>query len=128
MNINDTNIEILRNNVGGGQGAATAYGFRINDDGFEIEPGGAGVNRRPAYYGKTIGAAEFTDPDHIPNVRYVDDAIAGAGGDYETAQTYTVSNVTPDRVFDPTATTPNETAHVLATLIQDLKNLTDILL
>ncbi len=38
----------------------------------------------------------------------------------QTGQTYTVSNVTPDRTFDPTLTNLNEVAMVLATLLSDL--------
>lgn len=38
-----------------------------------------------------------------------------------STQVYVVSNVVPDRTFDPTSTTTTETNQVLATLIQDLK-------
>jgi len=41
---------------------------------------------------------------------------------FSTTGAYSVSNVTPDRVFDPTATNDAEVAMVLATLIQDLIN------
>lgn len=36
-------------------------------------------------------------------------------------QTYTVSNVTPTRTYDPTTALATNTAQTLATLIQDLK-------
>jgi hypothetical protein len=80
MNIDDNKAEIGRNNVSGngGQGGTRYYANGIDDNGFYIRAGGTGTNRRPGYYKETILAAEFTDPDHIPNVRYVDDAVGGA--------------------------------------------------
>ena len=41
---------------------------------------------------------------------------------YITTGAYTISNNTPDRVFDPTSTTDAETRLVLATLIEDLQS------
>ena len=40
---------------------------------------------------------------------------------YVTTGAYSTSNVTPDRIFDPTSTTQAEIGQVLGTLIEDLQ-------
>ena len=55
----------------------------------------------------------------------VDDADAQHTHDSKadvSAEDYTMSNVTPDRVFDPTSTTQSEIGQVLGTLIDDYRN------
>ena len=37
-------------------------------------------------------------------------------------QTYSLSNVTPARTFDPTTATPAQVAMFIATFVQDFKN------
>ena len=48
-------------------------------------------------------------------------AITDAVGSLLGSSTYTVTNVTPDRSYDANATTVDEVADVLGTLIADLK-------
>jgi hypothetical protein len=68
------------------------------------------------YTGPQItGYTGYTGP--IGYTGYTGPAIAGSG------QTYIASNVTPDRTYDANATTTDELADVLGTLIADLRGL-----
>jgi hypothetical protein len=81
----------------------------------------------------TVTYAMISDGDFVPVTDATDDIGSGSlqYNDiyfsnqlvYGSAQTYSVSNVTTDRTYDANATTINELADVLGTLIADLRTI-----
>lgn len=62
-----------------------------------------------------------SDQAHVPIALKVDGEVGFNGQAPSTPETYTETNVTTDRAFDANATTLDELADVLGTLIGDLR-------
>jgi hypothetical protein len=66
--------------------------------------------------------SDFPPANHTHVAADVTDFNTAAQAAVATGQTYTVTNVTPDRGYDADLTTIDEVADVLGTLIADLRS------